>query len=178
MRSFQLARAATTRHRIAVIEGPNQTNLGRRSKRVYGEIGSLAELQEFCTGIGDELGIEIIPFASNFEGSILEFIHESAETIDAYVVNPAGLTVGGIATKHTLFESGKPFVEVHFANVSAVPSHPRGVPIGPWKSTFSEHATGVMMGLREYSYVGAILGLTLSLDDETFLGDGAGSAIV
>ena len=69
MQSFQLARTGTTRHRIAVIEGPNQTNLGRRSKRVYGEIGSLAELQEFCTGIGDELGIEIITFASNFEGS-------------------------------------------------------------------------------------------------------------
>jgi hypothetical protein len=35
-----------------------------------------------------------------------------------------------------------------------------------------------MMGLREYSYVGAILGLTLSLDDQTFLGSGADRDIV
>jgi 3-dehydroquinate dehydratase-2 len=28
----------------------------------------------------------------------------------------------------------------------------------------------MFMGLRQYSYVGALLSLTLALDDETFLG--------
>ena len=52
---------------------------------------------------------------------MLEFIHESAKSSDAYVINPAGLTEGGVATKHALTETGKPYVEVHFANIVARP---------------------------------------------------------
>ncbi|WP_407925528.1 type II 3-dehydroquinate dehydratase [Geminicoccus flavidas] len=66
-------------------------------------------------------------------------------TADAYIINPAGLTEAGVATKHALTETGKPYVEVHFANIVAPPSAPRGLPIGPWQSTFSASATGVMM---------------------------------
>lgn len=33
-------------------------------------------------------------------------------------------------------------------------------------------ATGLVMGLRQYSYLGAMLALTLALDDEDFLADG------
>ena len=58
-------------------------------------------------------------------------------------------TVPGVATKHALTETGKPFIEVHFANVVAPPTAPRGLPVGPWLSTFSPHATGVMMGMRD-----------------------------
>ena len=41
-----------------------------------------------------------------------------------------------------------------------------GLPIGPWRSTFSASATGVMMGMREYSYSAAILSLAMALDDK------------
>jgi 3-dehydroquinate dehydratase-2 len=165
-------RTSERRHRIAIIEGPNQSNLGKRTKRVYGSIGSLDELKEFCVTTGERFGVEIVTFSSNAEHEILEYIHASASDVDAYIVNPAGLTVGGIPTNHALFETGKPYIEVHFANVMAAPTHPRGVPVGPWDSVFSPYATGVMMGLREHSYVGAILALTLALDDETFLAPG------
>ena len=83
-----------------------------------------------------------------------------------------GLTQPGVATKHALTETGRPFVEVHFANGVAPPTAPRGLPIGPWHSTFSPSATGVMMGLREHSYAAAILSLAMALDDETFPGGG------
>jgi hypothetical protein len=56
---------------------------------------------------------------------------ESAKSSDAYVINPAGLTEGGVATKHALTETGKPYVEVHFANIVAPPAAPHGLPIGP-----------------------------------------------
>ena len=35
---------------------------------------------------------------------------------------------------------------------------------------FTKTATGLCMGLRQYSYVGALTALTLSLDDAEFLG--------
>ena len=157
-------------HRIVIIDGPNMTNLGARNKRVYGAIGSLKGLQDFCQGFGASLGVVVTNFASNFEGAILEFIHESARSADAYIINPAGLTEAGVATKHALTETGKPYLEVHFANIVAPPTAPRGLPIGPWQSTFSASATGVMMGMREYSYSAAILSLAMALDDNNFLG--------
>lgn len=168
---FAPFRTSVRRHRIVVIDGPNMSNLGARNKRVYGGIGSLDELKAFSVGIGDRLGIEIETFSSNYEGAILEFIHESASRVDGYIINPAGLTEVGVATKHALSETGAPFVEIHFANVMAPPTAPRGLPIGPWESKFTPAATGLVMGLREYSYAGAILALCMSLDDVNFLGE-------
>jgi len=163
-------RTGTARHRIAIIDGPNMTNLGARNPRVYGAIGSLADLQAYCREIADGLGIEIVSFASNFEGEILEFIHAQAAEVDGFIINPAGLTEIGIPTKHALSETGRPFIEVHFANVVAPPHHPRGLPIGPWDSVFTPAATGAALGMRQYSYAAALVGLTLALDDESFLG--------
>ena len=163
-------RSSKRAHRIVIIDGPNMTNLGARNKRVYGAIGSLKDLQDFCQGFGVALGVVVTNFASNFEGAILEFVHESARSADAYIINPAGLTEAGVATKHALTETGKPYLEVHFANIVAPPTAPRGLPIGPWQSTFSASATGVMMGMREYSYSAAILSLAMALDDNNFLG--------
>lgn len=163
-------RTGSRRHTIAIIDGPNMTNLGARNKRVYGAINSIGDLQEYCTSFGEQLGVDIITFVNNFEGNILEFIHAHATTVDAFIINPAGLTEIGIPTKHALSETGKPVMEIHFANVVAPPTAPRGLPIGPWQSVFTPSVTGVAMGLRQYSYAAAILGLTLSLDDDTFLG--------
>ena len=163
-------RTSDQRHRIALIEGPNTSNMGKRTKSVYGDTGTLDELKAFCVEVGDRFGVEIVTFSSNHEGDILEFIHDHASVCDAFIVNPAGLTLFGMSTLHALVETYKPWVEIHFANVTAAPGHPRAVPVGPWDSLFTKHATGVSMGLREHSYVGAILALTLALDDEGFLG--------
>ena len=171
-----LRRTGSRRHRITLIDGPNMSNLGRRNARVYGAIASLEALHDYVRDAAGQLGVELRTFSSNHEGAILEFIHESAEQTDAYIVNPAGLTVSGEATRHALEESGRPVVEVHFANISApggAAGQGRGLPIGAWESRFSPSVTGVMMGMREYSYVAALLALTLSLDDSTFLGQGA-----
>lgn len=69
-----------------------------------------------------------------------------------------------------LFDTGKPVIEVHFANIKASASTPRGPVYGPRESTFTPFVTGQFMGMREYSYAGALLSLVLALDDETFLG--------
>lgn len=166
-------RTGSARHTIAIIDGPNMSNLGARNPRVYGDISSIGDLQDYCRRIAETLGIEVIPFVSNFEGEILEFIHVHAATVDGFIINPAGLTEIGIPTKHALSETGKPFIEVHFANVVAPPHHPRGLPIGPWDSVFTPAATGASLGMRQHSYAAALVGLTLSLDDVTFLGANA-----
>ena len=164
------ARTGNRALRITLIDGPNMPNLGNRNKRVYGPIASIEALQAFAKDVGTGLGVEIDTLATNHEGNILDFIHESASRSDAFILNPAGLTKTGEATRHALEETGKPWVEVHFSNISAPPWSGRGLPGGPWESNFTRSATGMSMGLRHHSYLAAIVGLVSALDDEQFLG--------
>src|ERR1700736_6925916 len=69
-------RSSKREHRIVIIDGPNMSNLGARNKRVYGAIASLDALQKFCKNFGGSLGVNVTTFSSNFEGAILEHIHE------------------------------------------------------------------------------------------------------
>lgn len=159
------------RWRIAVIDGPNMPNLGARSPEIYGPIRSLTELQELVRATADELGVDVEQFASNYEGEILEFIHRTASEVHGYLINPAGLTTYGEATRHALDDAGRPVMEVHFSNTSrhfAAVTQPSQVR----ESRFTYTATGLVMGLRQYSYPAALLGLTLALDDTAFLAGG------
>lgn len=165
-----LTRRSDRRHKIAVIDGPNMSSLGNRSKQVYGAINSLDELKAFVTGFGTDLGVDVECFSSNYQGAILEFIHESAHRVDGYIINPAGATTIGEAIRHALQDAGRPVLEVHFANISAAPAMPRGLNSGTLQSSFTHSATGMCMGMRQYSYTGALMALVQSLDDETFLG--------
>jgi 3-dehydroquinate dehydratase II len=169
--AFTIQRTARTVHRIALIDGPNMSNLGKRSKRTYGSsINSLQDLQNFVVAFGKDLGVEVETFDSNHMGDILEYIHESADRVAGYLINPAGLTTMGEAVRHALEETTKPVVELHFANISAVASAPRGLPGGKLDSKFTHTATGLCMGLRQYSYTGGLTALVQALDDPTFLG--------
>jgi 3-dehydroquinate dehydratase-2 len=162
--------AEARRWRIAVIDGPNMPNLGRRDAGIYGKVASLADLQGFVAEVAAGVGVEIEPFTSNHEGDILEFIHSSAERVDGYLINPAGLTFPGEATRHALVDSRRPYVEVHFSNLSR---HIATVdPTAQLRSRFTHSAAGLSMGLRQYSYAGAVLALALALDDDAFLAGG------
>lgn len=170
LRSLRPAEAS--RWTIGVIDGPNMPNLGHRSEKIYGPIRSLADLQALVRETAAELGVSVTQFASNHEGEILEFIHRTGREVDGYLINPAGLTTYGEATRHALDDTSKPVVEVHFANTvrhfADVAPHNH-----QQTSRFTHTATGLVMGLRQYSYLGALLGLTLALDDESFLAGGA-----
>lgn len=166
---YSIARTSGRNHLIAVIDGPNMSNLGARSKKIYGDIGSLDDLQTFVAGFGKQLGVTVENFASNYEGAILEFIHESANRVDGYIINPAGLTTVGEGVRHALEETTKPVVEVHFSNITSGSGGARGLGGGSIQSTITHTATGMCMGLRQYSYIGALTGLIMALDDRNFL---------
>jgi 3-dehydroquinate dehydratase-2 len=167
---FEVNRISDRRHVIAVIDGPNMSNLGARSKKIYGTIGSLDDLKEYVQAYGRDLGVDVENFSSNYEGAILEYIHESAGRVDGYIINPAGLTTVGEGVRHALEETTKPVVEVHFSNITAGAGGARGLGGGSIQSTLTHTATGMCMGLRQYSYIGALTGLVLALDDQNFLG--------
>ena len=157
------------RWHVGVINGPNMPNLGRRDRRIYGPIASLDDLEALVAEFAERIGIEVEQVASNHEGDLLDFIHSASERCDAFLINPAGLTTYGEATRHALADSRRPYVEVHFANTAR---HFDGVVPGGRRleSQFTYTAAGLVMGLRQHGYLGALLSLSLALDDGDFLG--------
>jgi len=142
----------TRRLRFALLNGLNMTNLGRRDKNIYGSIASLQVLEDLVTDVGNEVGVDVTAFHSNHEGDLIDFI-EANPHMDGYVINPGGLWAYGDPTRIALEETGKPFVEVHFANIFAT-GH---------KSTFTQSCTATVMGLRHYGYVGAVISLAAAV---------------
>jgi 3-dehydroquinate dehydratase-2 len=158
--------------KIGVVDGPNMPNLGARDQAIYGPIRSLDDLQAYVAAAAKSLGLETVFFASNHEGEILEFIHGQAAECHAFIINPAGLTTYGEATRHALDDTKRPVAEVHFSNTArhfsrVVP------PTQQQTSRFTYSATGLCMGFRQHSYIAALVALALSLDDSSFLDGGA-----
>ncbi len=143
-------------------------NLGARDQGIYGPIASIESLHALVSGFADSLGVSLETMSSNHEGAILEFIHESAPRVDGYMINPAGLTTYGEATRHALVDTGRPYAEVHFSNLAVHLEAISGV--NRLESRFTKSATGLAMGFRQYSYLGGLLMLVLGLDDSNFLG--------
>ena len=141
------------RWRIALLNGLNMTNLGRRDPHIYGTIDSLATLEDLVATTGEQLGVEVVPFHANDEGALVDFI-EAHDDIDGYLINPGGLWAYGESTRIALAQTGRPVVEVHFANIRATGEH----------STFTKSTKGTVMGFRHHGYLGALVSLTLHLD--------------
>ncbi len=156
--------------RIALIQGPNMSALGKRDAGIFGAISSLDDLNSAVDDFAAKIGVRVQHFTSNIEGEILNYIHDVADEVDAFMINPAGLTMYGMATRDALMESGRPYLEVHFANLQ---QWFNAMGTNNAKSIFSFGSAGVMEGLRHHGYIGGLLAFVLALDDETFLGANA-----
>jgi 3-dehydroquinate dehydratase-2 len=143
----------TPRFRVALLNGLNMTNLGRRDRHIYGTVGSLGELEELVRSTGAKLGVDVVPFHANDEGALVDFVEEH-DDLDGYLINPGGLWAFGIPTRIALEQTGRPVVEVHFANIFAT-GH---------ESVFTPTAQGTVMGFRHHGYLGALVALVALLD--------------
>ena len=161
-------RRGDTQWIIGVINGPNMSNLGARSRRIYGDIESIDALNSTLQSAAAGLDVTLKPIVSNYEGELLEYIHSTASVVNGYIINPAGITTTGEATRDALVDSGRPWIEVHFANISS-PELPaaRAQWSGVLRSQFTRSASGVVMGFGHWSYIGALVCLVLQLDEGT-----------
>lgn len=157
--------------KILLINGPNLNLLGTREPQIYGST-TLPQVVASVTQRGQELNIEVVPFQSNHEGAIVDFLHShflptvsasapttgaaappathaDRRTKTAVIINPAAFTHTSVAVRDALLATSFPFIEVHISNV-----HARE----PWRSHsyFSDKAVGVIMGLGVYGYSAAL----------------------
>jgi 3-dehydroquinate dehydratase-2 len=158
---------------FAFINGPNMGRLGRREGAIFGPVSSLEHLNGMADEFAKDLGVSLIHFQSDAESDILHFIHENGPSVDGFLINPAGLTYFGLATRDALLDSNKPYVEVHFANLSVWKQN-TAPGRSDLQSMFTHTSSRVIEGLRHYGYFAGILALAMALDDESFLGAPAG----
>ena len=102
-----------------VLNGPNLNRLGLREPGVYGA-QTLEDLERQCEAWGAELGVAVTCRQSNFEGQLLEWIHEAQEQgFTGIVINPGALTHYSYALRDAISGQPLPVVEVHISNVDA-----------------------------------------------------------
>jgi 3-dehydroquinate dehydratase-2 len=100
-----------------LLHGVNLDMLGRRDPAVYGKL-TLAELETRVSGEGARLGFEVRCFQTNYEGALVEKVHEIVtEGADAVLINPGAWTHYSYALRDALEMVEAPIGEVHLSAI-------------------------------------------------------------
>ena len=133
---------------IFILNGPNLNLLGQREPEIYGRV-TLEEVREKCEARAKSLGREIDFRQTNFEGTLIESVHEARQKACGIIINPAGWTFTSIALLDSLKMFEGPKIELHITNVHKRESIYH-------KSLISLTATGLILGLGTYGYEVAV----------------------
>ena len=131
--------------RILVLNGPNLGRLGTREPSIYGT-GTLDDLRGILQQ--DAAAVAVDVRQSEHEGTLVEWLHEAADTASPVILNAGALTHYSIALHDAValvVEAGVPVIEVHLSNPHAREEFRH-------TSTISSVATGVIAGLGFDSY--------------------------
>ena len=104
--------------KILVMLGPNLNLAGIREKGIYGT-ESAESIQHQIVQYGKDLGFDCDVFQSNWEGALVDKIHEARNHYVGAVLNAGALTHYSYALRDAIAGVQIPFVEVHMSNIHA-----------------------------------------------------------
>jgi 3-dehydroquinate dehydratase II len=131
---------------IFVINGPNLNRLGKREPEIYGTT-TLLEIETMCRQAGGDWPMRF--HQSNFEGEIINWVHEAIDEGAGIIINPAGFSFTSIAILDALKMFSGPIIEFHISNIHKRESYYH-------HSLVSKIATGIMIGLGPSGYAIAV----------------------
>ncbi|WP_425051853.1 type II 3-dehydroquinate dehydratase [Psychromarinibacter sp. S121] len=132
---------------IYILNGPNLNLLGKRQPEIYGH-DTLEDVERNCRAVLAE-GFDLKLMQSNWEGQIVDWIHEAREQACGIVINPAALTHTSVAVLDALNTFVGPVIEIHISNVHKRESFRH-------HSYVSMRADGVIAGLGIEGYEAAV----------------------
>lgn len=127
---------------IHVLNGPNLNRLGMREPEIYGRT-TLEEIEAMCRAAAGEQPLTFRQ--TNFEGELIDWIHEAIDAEAAIVLNPAGLSFRSIPLVDAVRMVTGPLIELHLSNIHARDELHR-------HSIISTYATAVIAGLGADGY--------------------------
>jgi 3-dehydroquinate dehydratase II len=101
---------------IFLVNGPNLDLLGLREPALYGT-QTLADVEGLVREKADGLGFDVDFFQSNWEGALIDKLHEARASGVGIILNPGGLTSTSISLLDALLALDLPVVEVHVTNI-------------------------------------------------------------
>ena len=104
--------------KILILLGPNLNMVGVREKGVYGT-ETAESIQAQIVEKGNALGFDCEVFQSNWEGALVDKIHEARGVYNGVVLNAGALTHYSYALRDAISCVHIPFVEVHMSNIHA-----------------------------------------------------------
>lgn len=103
---------------VLVLLGPNLNMVGIREKGVYGD-ETEESIERQIREEAEALGYTCDIFQSNWEGALIDKIHESREKYDGVVLNAGALTHYSYALRDAIASVKIPFVEPTWSNIHA-----------------------------------------------------------
>ena len=129
---------------IFILNGPNLNLLGQREPDIYGHT-TLADIEARCIARAAALGHNVDFRQSNYEGALVEFVHDARLSGSAIIINPAGYTFTSVALMDALKMFNGPKIELHISYV-----HTREAVYH--NSLMSAVVTGLVVGMGAYGY--------------------------
>ncbi len=100
--------------KILILNGPNLNLLGKREVNVYGN----TPFEEYLKVLKAYFeGIELDYFQSNWEGELIDKLHEATKQYEGVVFNAGGYTHTSVAIADAIKGIEVPVVEVHISNI-------------------------------------------------------------
>jgi 3-dehydroquinate dehydratase-2 len=129
---------------VLLLSGPNLNLLGQRQPEIYGR-DTLADHVAKATVAAAEHALALEHVQSDYEGALIEAVHDARGRAAAIVVNPGALTHYSWSLHDALAAFEGPIVELHISN----PKRRE-----PWRhvSVVSPVATGVIAGFGGDGY--------------------------
>jgi 3-dehydroquinate dehydratase-2 len=134
--------------KVLVLHGPNLNLLGERETSIYGT-KSLAEINQLMQKEGEQYGLELDFFQSNYEGALVEAIQKAKGNYDVIIINPAAYTHTSIALRDAILAVNIPTIEVHLSNIYKREEFRH-------RSFISGVAVGQIAGFGVFSYLLAV----------------------
>lgn len=133
---------------ILLIHGANLNRLGQRDARQYGSL-TLKDIEHITQQEAKKVGYYIIPYQSNHEGNIIDYLQSQASACVGIIINPGAFTHYSFSLYDALLDTNLPVIEVHLSDLTQREIWRR-------QSVISPACIKVIMGKKEQGYREAV----------------------